>query len=578
VSIVELLTQLAQHDKELADAGRDAIEAQSAELEAVRTRAAELEKKFARAAHEREEYRKLYELATLELERLRRHLFGRKSERVPEGQLAFTELTALIQALEAKNTSDEPSDTATADDEQSATNADAQTTRQGSSGGEKRSKSTGRRPLPEHLPVETIVLLPAELRGADLAKYECIGEEVSETLEHRSAAKVRVRVVRPKYVEKGAPQAGVITASPVEQPIERGLAGPALLAQVVVDKYEDHQGLHRQERRFEREGLRLSDSTLGGWVEALHTLCDPLVLAMCADTKTTCPYIATDATGVLVMAKDECRRGHFFVLLGADKHVLFRYSKEHTSEAIQKFLSGYQGYVVADAHSIYDALYRRGCTEVGCMAHARRYFFRALDSDPQRARVALALIGKLFKIERDIAAAARGKRERVRREKSAPVLSAFFSWCEGERDKVLDETPISKAIRYALNQRAALSRFLEDGRLPLSNNDSERALRQLVIGRRNWLFVGSDEGGHRAATFVTLIASAKLHGLEPYAYLRDLFCLLPSWPRNRVLELAPAYFKQTLEREDVKQRLADHVLRRVSLGEPFHGPIYVARA
>jgi len=577
VSIVELLTQLAQHDKQLAEAGRHVVEAQSAELEAARARAAELEKKFERAAHEREEYRKLYELATLELERLRRHLFGRKSERVPEGQLSFAELTALINSLEAKGPTPEQSDTGTADDEEGGANADAQSTRETSNRGEKQSKPTGRRPLPEHLPVETIVLLPAELRGVDLANYECIGEEVSETIEHRSAAKVRVRVVRPKYVEKGAPETGVMTAPPMEQPIERGLAGPALLAQVIVDKYEDHQGLHRQERRFEREGIHLSDSTLGGWVEALHTLCDPLVLAMCADTKTTCSYIATDATGVLVMAKDECRRGHFFVLLGADKHVLFRYSKEHTSAAIQKFLSGYQGYVVADAHSIYDALYRRGCVEVGCMAHARRYFFRALDSDPERARVALALIGKLFKVERDIAAASRSKRERIRREKSAPVLTSLFSWCEGERDKLLDQTPISQAIRYTLNQRTALSRFLEDGRLPLSNNDSERALRQLVIGRRNWLFVGSDEGGHRAGTFVTLIASAKLHGLEPYAYLRDLFCLLPSWPRNRVLELAPAYFKQTLEREDVKQWLADNVFRRISLGEPVQGLMYVAR-
>jgi transposase len=567
VSVVELLIQLAQHDKELAG-DLEAVEAKEAELEAMQAKAVELQKQLERAAHEREEYRKLYELTTMELERLRRHLFGRKSERVSKEQLSFDELTALLGTL-GKNAPTEENEAGEADTEE-----DAPATR----GGSKEKKKPTRQTLPEHLPVETIVLMPAELKSVDLEQYECIGEEVSETLEHRSASKVVVRVVRPKYVKKGEPDAGVITAPPLDLPIERGLAGPALLAQVVVDKFEDHQGLSRQERRFEREGLHLSDSTLGGWLESLHTLCDPLVLAMAADTKLTCPYIATDATGVLVMAKEECRRGHFFVLLGSDKHVLFRYSKEHTSAAIQSFLAGYQGYVVADAHSIYEGLYRNGCVEVGCMAHARRYFYKALDSDPERARVALGLMGKLFKIERDIAELPRGKRERVRQDKSRPLVDALFAWCEQERDKVLDHTPIAQAIRYALNQRVALSRFIDDGRLPLSNNDSERALRQLVIGRRNWLFIGSDEGGERAATFVTLIASAKLHDLEPYAYLRDLLCLLPSWPRNRVLELAPAYFKQTLEREDVQQRLQANVHRRLSLGEPTDGTLFVARA
>lgn len=157
-------------------------------------------------------------------------------------------------------------------------------------------------------------------------------------------------------------------------------------------------------------------------------------------------------------------------------------------------------------------------------------------------------------------------------------MDALFAWCEVEREKVLDATSISQAIGYALNQQKALARFIEDGRLPISNNDSERALRQLVIGRRNWLFVGSDEGGHRAATFVSLIASAKLHSLEPYAYLRDLFCLLPSWPRNQVLELAPAYFKQTLQREDVQQRLRTNVFRTISLGQSVEATLYAARA
>lgn len=494
----------------------------------------------------------------LELERVRNRIFGKSSERVPEGQLPLKNLEQLLATMDRATEDSRP-------DAQGENAADAATNERSAEHAERQKrKPTGRQRLPEHLPLVSITLMPAELQAAERDLYECIGEEVSETVEHRSASSVRVRVVRPKFAKKAAPGEGVLTAQPLEQPIERGLAGPAMLAKVVIDKFEDHQGLHRQERKFEREGLHLADSTLGGWLESLHTLCDPLVLAMCADSKKTCPFIATDATGVLVMDKDQCRRGHFFVLLGGDKHVLFRYSKEHTSAAIQGFLTGYEGYIVADAHVIYDALYRKGCIEVACMAHARRYFFKALATDPERARVALALIGKLFKVERDIKGATRSQKERARREKSKPVLDAFFAWCEKEQDSVLDETPISTAIRYTLNQRVALKRFVEDGRLPMHNNDSERALRQVVIGRRNWLFVGSDDGGHRAATFVTLIASAKLHGLEPYAYLRDLFCLLPSWPRNRVLELAPAYFKQTLETEDAQQRLRRNVYRAVN--------------
>jgi transposase len=466
VSIVEFLSELGRREPELAEAGRGAHDAA---LSALSERAAELEKKLDRTSHEREEYRKLYELATLELERLRRHVFGKKSERVSADQLAMS-FGAIAQLLGAAEASTEQTE---ADEEACA--------RPNDGGGDtedtpkRKRPRAGRQPLPQHLPVETIVLLPAELKGDERDDFECIGEEVSETLEHRSASKVRVRVVRPKIVRKGCPEAGVMTTAPLELPIERGLAGPALLAQVVIDKYEDHQGLHRQERRFLREGVHLADSTLGGWIEALHTLCDPLVLAMCADTKSTCPFIATDATGVLVLDKDECQRGHFFVLLGADKHVLFRYSKEHTSKAIQSFLAGYQGYLVADAHSIYDALYRDGrCVEVGCMAHARRYFYKALGSDPERARVALALIAKLFRVERDLADASRPKKERTRRDKSQPLLDALFTWCSEERDKVLDQTPISQAIQYALNQRDALSRFVEDGRLPLSSRVGDR--------------------------------------------------------------------------------------------------------
>jgi hypothetical protein len=285
------------------------------------------------------------------------------------------------------------------------------------------------------------------------------------------------------------------------------------------------------------------------------------------------PYLCTDATGVLVQAPERCKNGHFWVLIAPDKHVLFRFSESHDSKAVDKLLAGYAGYLVADAHSVYDHLYTDGAVvEVACWAHARRYHFKALESDPERAKFALARIGALFKIERAIADAPRKKKEATRLAKSKPIVDEFFQWCLSEREVVLDESPMAKAIGYALNQRAALQRFLSDGRLPLHNNASELNLRRQVVGRRNWLFVGSEDGAKANTTFVSLIASCRLHDLEPFGYLRDLFCLLPSWPRSRVLELAPAYWRRTLEQGEAQQKLDANVFRRVSLGLPVGAP------
>jgi len=204
---------------------------------------------------------------------------------------------------------------------------------------------------------------------------------------------------------------------------------------------------------------------------------------------------------------------------------------------------------------------------VASWAHCRRYFFESLSTDPERARTALAYLQGLFQIERRIAEFSRHERSTVRNRESRPLVEGFFAWCEAQAEHVLDDTPIAKGIRYARNQRQALARFLEDGRLPLHNNVSERELRREAVGRKNWMFVGSDQGAEVNATFVSLLASCQMHGLEPWSYLRDLFCLLPRWPKRRVLELAPVSWQQTLEQVDTQQRLAANVYRKVALGE-----------
>jgi hypothetical protein len=179
----------------------------------------------------------------------------------------------------------------------------------------------------------------------------------------------------------------------------------------------------------------------------------------------------------------------------------------------------------------------------------------------------LAYIQGLFRIERSLAEVSRYERRRVRQQQSRPLVEGFFAWCEAQAVQVLDETPIAKGIGYARNQRQALERFLEDGRLPIHNNVSERELRREAVGRKNWLFVGSDQAAEVNAVFVSLLASCQMHGLEPWAYLRDLLCLLPRWPKRRVLELAPVNWQQTVEQQDAQRRLGENLYRKVALGE-----------
>jgi hypothetical protein len=295
-------------------------------------------------------------------------------------------------------------------------------------------------------------------------------------------------------------------------------------------------------------------------------LAKPLIDAMWKDALSSA-YLCIDATGVLVQAPRECRRGHFWVVVAPEMHVLFGYSPKHNAAAVDEMLEGYKGFLVCDAHSVYEHLFETNdVVECGCNAHCRRYFHKALETDPDRARYALMLFKALFEIEREQATSPPEKRLKVRQKKSKPILDVFFKWCDEQADFVVDQSPIAKAIGYARNQRAALQRFLEDGRLPIHNNVSERELRREAVGRKNWLFLGSDDAGDVNATFVTLLASCQLHGIEPAAYLRDLFCLLPGWSRTRVLELAPAYWKKTFEQPDTQQRLVANVFRQVSLG------------
>jgi transposase len=516
---------------------------------------AELTAKAQTLAAERDEYRKLYLDALEQCRKLELGILGQKRERLTEddSQLTLSMLNMLLEKAAATDAAAAPKPAPEVEQVRA----------------HERQKPTGRKPLPANLPRVDVEVLPPEVQQQGLDAFERIGEDVTETVERRPASLVVVRTHKPKFVPKDRDRLGeteVFQAAPPELPIERGLAGPGLLADTIVRRWDDHLPLHRLERIYGREGLELARSTVCTWHGELAGLVAPLVEAMWQDALSA-PYLCTDATGVLVQANEKCRRGHFWVVAVPERHVLFGYSAKHDSAAIDRLLDGYQGYLVADAHSVFDHLYRDGrVIEVGCWAHARRYFFKALDTDPDRARAALALVNDLFRVERTLARGSPEQRLAVRQQQSRPVVEAFFAWCDSQVDLVLDETPIAKGIGYARNQRAALERFLSDGRLPLHNNWSERELRREALGRKNWLFVGNDEAAEVNTTFVSLLASCRMHEVEPWAYLRDLFCLLPSWPRRRVLELAPVNWQQTLQNEDAQQRLAANIFRQATLG------------
>jgi transposase len=505
-----------------------------------------------RFAAEREQYQALYLQALAQCRKLELGLLGQKAERLSpnDAQLSLAVLAELLGRAATPEPAPAPAPA-------------PQVVREHT-----RAKPTGRKPLPADLPRVEIELVPPEVERAGRDAFDRIGEDVSETIERRPASLVVVRVRRPKFVRKDRErnaETEVLCEAAPELPIERGLAGPGFLADTIVRRWQEHQPLYRLEETYARDGVELARSTMCGWHEALAHLARPLLEAMWRDARTA-PYLCIDATGVLVQAKEKCRNGHFWVVVAPERHVLYAYSAAHDGAAVDAVLAGYAGYLVADAHAVYDHLFRTGkVIEVACWAHARRYWWKALDSEPERARAALALIGELFRIERTVAAAGGRERADVRARDSRPVVERFFAWCAREAPSVIDDTPIARALGYAQNQRLALERFLDDGRLPMHNNASENALRRQVLGRKNWLFLGNDEAAEVNTTFVSLLASCRLHSIEPWAYLRDLFCLLPRWPKSRVLELAPLHWRKTREQQDAQERLAANVFRRAVL-------------
>ena len=415
-------------------------------------------------------------------------------------------------------------------------------------GTRRRRGTPARRPLPKDLPRERVEhALPEHERcctacGEELTK---IREEVTEQLDYTPASFKIIEHVRGVFACKGCEE--TITRAPKPpQAIEKGLPGPGLLAQVMVSKYGDHQPLYRQAQIYSRHGVTLSRSTLCGWVADAAELVNPLIDRMRRDLLRS-RIVQTDDTPVTVLDdQGGTHKGRLWVYLGdrGHPHIVYDYTPTREGSGPTRFLNGFRGYLQADAYSGYDTLYASGSViEVGCWAHARRYFHEAAaGAGDTRGFAALAFIHQLFEIERDATAKELSceQRQARRQEASREILNAFKLWLEELEPQVLPKSALATAIGYTRRQWAALERYLGDGELGPDNSASERALRGVALGRKNWLFAGSDAGGVRAARLYSLIASAKRHVLEPYAYLRALFERLPSQPADRLHELMPA--------------------------------------
>jgi transposase len=464
-----------------------------------------------------------------ELARLLRQRYGPQKERIDPNQLTlFTaeELSELIQQLQQSTVDSVSPETSGPEGESSANESATEPL-------PKKSKGHGRRPIPPEIPRENIV---HEL-GEEERLCPCcgrprteIGREVSEQLEFVPA---QLKVLHHERVRYACPdcEEHVVLAPKPAQPIDKGLPGPGLLAHLALSKYGDYLPLYRLEDILSRSGILLRRSTLCGWIAQTADLLQPLYEQMCQRVLRS-QVIHTDDTGIKMLAEGQCQICKFWTYAGdkTNPFAVYEFSLTREGKNPSRFLEGFTGYLQADAFSGYDEVYAKGqVIEVACVAHCRRYWWEAKETDPRRAHEALGYIGRLYQLETQFENAGLiGEALRAARQlHSVPVLNEFQTWLRREQILVLPKSPIGKAFTYTLNQWPALCRYTEDGVLDIDNNLAERLVKLPAILRKNALFVGSEEGGHRAAILLSVVASAKLCHVEPWVWLNAVLTKLP---------------------------------------------------
>jgi len=471
-------------------------------------------------------------LLTYELRDIKRMLFGRKSERFlpqpPTAQLNLAELmtervAAPVITQEVKVIKKQTAEV----------------------------KPTGRHALPAHLPKVDIVLEPVE----DTSGLEKIGEEITEQLDYTPGKLLVRRYIRPKYakvVTDGTGYTEVIIAPLPDFPIEKGIPAPGLLAQILVDKHVDHLPIYRQIKRYQRDGVKLSASTISGWLDATADLLQPLGREL-IKVVLSGDYVQADETPLPVLngeTKGAAHTGYLWAYHSPpDQLIFYDYQPGRGKEGPIHLLKYYSGYLQTDGYGVYEHASiggRKEITLMHCMAHARRYFEKALDNDNPRAEHVLREMQLLYAIERRAKEGnmPAGQIRELRGQEALPVLQRLKEWLQENYSKVLPKSPIGKAIAYSLPRWDRLSLYATDGRLQIDNNPIENAIRPVALGRKNFLFAGSNEGGKRLALFYSLLASCKKQQVNPWEYLKDILERMPTTKISQLRDLLPDRWKR----------------------------------
>jgi transposase len=518
-ALLDLIRAQEQQQASLAAAYDEEIRRLEAELDAQRQtlseQADELDSRRARIEH-----------LKLMVEKFRHMIFGRKSEK----------LVLKLEQLEFELEEDE------------TTQAEAEAIAQRVSPRKEAKPRSERKPLPEHLKREEKMHKPdgdcCPDCGGGLRHF---GDDVSEQLEYVPESFKVIRHVRPKFACTDCDR--VVEAPAPSRPIERGLAGPSLLAHVIVSKYADHLPLFRQSEIYARQGVEISRSTMAGWVGAASDLLSPLVEAIGKHVFAGRKLHADDTPmPVLAPGNGKTKTGRLWTYVRDDRPageqaapaVWFAYSEDRRGEHPRQHLKNFTGALQADAYAGFHHLYGNHIYEAACWAHARRKFhdIHLAHASPTTTE-ALARIGALYAIEDQIRGKPVGLRLSVRQTRSRPLLDDLRKWMEKALRSLSSKSETAAAIRYALSRWRALTRYTDDGLLEIDNSAAERALRAVALGRKNFLFAGSDYGGERAASMYTLIGSAKLNGLDPELYLRTVLAQIADHPISQIQDLLP---------------------------------------
>lgn len=480
------------------------------------------------------------QLATLQhqMEQMLRRLYGRKSEQLNPNQLMFDSI--VLQALEQNAcTQHTPKEAEPVIREVKPRRVSAH---------------HGRVPIPEHLErVEILLDIPDEQKVCPETgePLKVIAVEISEKLEYRPGKLIVNVYKRPQYAlpDRCDTFGGVLAASMPDHPIAKCKGDVGLLAHLIVSKFADHLPLYRQDGIFEREGVTIPRATQSSWLMQVYESVKPLEESLKRAVRES-DVMFTDDTPIPLQVKGngKLKKARLWVYIRGGTGpplTAYDFSIDRSKKRPLDYLHEYRGYVHADAYSGYDELFKKeGIIEVGCWAHARRKFDEAASSRPLEATDILARIARLYhEVETPCADMSPEERRRCRQERAWPILTGIFEKLEEMRRQTIPSEPLRKAVDYALNQRKALCRYLEDGRLRPDNNLAENAIRPVAIGRKNWLFVGSERGGRAAALFMGLVKSCKDNGINPWEYFDDMLRRIMSHPVNHLRELLPDQWK-----------------------------------